>query len=374
MVDARTDRYTVEQRALLALWAVPGLGPRTLEGLRAFARGELARLAACPVREWVGEAPLPMPVRRRLAEVAELGPLAERVLERCAAVGMGVAFPGELSWPARLSEIDDAPPLLFYRGQVGPPRRRVAMVGSRHPDQGFLPFARTFARQVAEGGVGIVSGAAAGVDRACHWGAMDAGGETWAFLGSALDELDPAQAKLLPHFLARGGVFFSELPPGVRASTTTFPRRNRLIAGASDAVLVLRAGAASGSLYTAEAGRAQGRPVLALPGDVMNEGAAGCNTLIRDGHARACLSVQEVWRAVGIHPQRVIPPGESSSWQQELSAEARGAYQVLDRVPRSFDEVLAGSRLSPAALTSALVELELSGLVIQHPGRLFEKV
>ena len=373
MVDATTDRFTAEQRALLALWAVPGLGPRTLGGLRAFAGGELARLGACPVREWVGEAPLPAPVRRRLAEVPELSVLAERVLERCAAVAMGVAFPGELAWPARLSEVEDAPPLLFYRGQVGPPRRRVAMVGSRQPDQGFLPFARTFARRVAEGGVGVVSGAAAGVDRACHWGALDAGGETWAFLGSALDELDPAQAKLLPHFLARGGVFFSELPPGVRASTTTFPRRNRLIAGASDVVLVLRAGAGSGSLYTAEAGRTQGRPVLALPGDVMNEGAVGCNALIRDGHARACLSVEEVWRAVGIHPDRTVPPGQGVSWET-LSVEARGAYQVLDRVPRSFDEVLAGSRLSPAALTSALVELELSGLVIQHPGRLFEKV
>ena len=302
-----TDRDTAERRALLALWAVPGLGPRALERLRAFPAGELARLVACPVREWVAGAPLPVPVRRRLLRVPELGPVADRVLERCAAVGMGVAFPGEPAYPARLAGTEDAPPLLFYRGEVGPPRRRVAMVGSRHPDQGFLPFARTFARQVAEGGVGIVSGAAAGVDRACHWGAMDAGGETWAFLGSALDELDPAQAKLLPHFLARGGVFFSELPPGVRASTTTLPRRNRLIAGASDAVLVLRAGADSGSLYTAEAGRAQGRPVLALPGDVTNEGAAGCNTLIRDGHARACLSVQEVWRAVGIHAQRVMP-------------------------------------------------------------------
>ncbi|WP_257456439.1 DNA-processing protein DprA [Archangium lipolyticum] len=373
MVEFTTNSSSEEQRALLALWAVPGLGPRALSALRAFTQGELTRLLACPVREWLGEAPVPMPVRRRLAEVPDLGLLAERVLERCAAVGMGVTFAGERAYPARLVEVDDAPPLLFYRGEVGPPRRRVAMVGSRHPDQGFLPFARSFARQVAEGGVGVVSGAAAGVDRACHWGAMDAGGETWAFLGSALDELDPAQAKLLPHFLARGGVFFSELPPGVRASTTTFPRRNRLISGASDAVLVLRAGVDSGSLYTAEAGRLQGRPVLALPGDVSNEGAAGCNALIRDGHARACLSVHEVWRAVGIHPDKAVPPGEGSSWT-ELSVEARGAYQVLDRVPRSFDEVLAGSRLSPAALSSALVELELSGLVIQHPGRLYEKV
>ena len=372
MADA-TDRYTAEQRALLALWAVPGLGPRALAGLRAFAGGDLARLAAGPVKDWVGASPLSTVLRRRLAQVPELGLLSERVLERCATAGMGLAFQGDWAYPARLAEVDDAPPLLFYRGEVGPPRRRVAMVGSRHPDQGFLPFARTFARQVAEGGVGVVSGAAAGVDRACHWGAMDAGGETWAFLGSALDELDPAQAKLLPHFLARGGVFFSELPPGVRASTTTFPRRNRLISGASDAVLVLRAGVDSGSLYTAQAGRAQGRPVLALPGDVRNEGAAGCNGLIRDGNARACLSVQEVWRTVGVNPQRTVPPEEGFSWEQ-LTVEARGAYQVLDRVPRSFDEVLAHSRLPPAALLGALVELELSGLVIQHPGRLYEKV
>jgi DNA processing protein len=286
---------------------------------------------------------------------------------------MRVAFAGEREYPERLLGVVDAPPLLFYRGEVGPPRRRVAMVGSRHPDQGFLPYARSFARQVAEGGVGIVSGAAMGVDRACHWGAMDAGGETWAFLGSALDALDSAQARMLPHFLERGGVFFSELPPGVRASTTTFPRRNRLISGASDAVLVLRAGKDSGSLYTAHAGRAQGRPVLALPGDVQNEGAAGCNTLLRDGHARACLSVEEVWRAVGAWPERAVPPGTGSSWEQ-LSAEAKGAYGLLDRVPRTFEEVLEGSRLPPAALTSALVELELSGWVVQHPGKLYEKV
>ncbi|WNG18780.1 DNA-processing protein DprA [Cystobacter fuscus] len=373
MVDVTANSYTAEQRALLALWSVPGLGPRTLERLRSFARGGLASLAACPVRDWLAEAPLAPPVRRRLAEVSTLEPLATRLLERCARAEMGLAFQGEPAYPARLAETDDAPPLLFYRGQVGPPRRRAALVGSRHPDQGFLPFARTFARRVAEGGVGVVSGAAAGVDRACHWGAMDAGGETWAFLGSALDELDPAQARLLPHFLARGGVFFSELPPGVRASTTTFPRRNRLISGASDAVVVLRAGVGSGSLYTAEAGRAQGRAVLALPGDVLNEAAAGCNALLRDGHARACLSVEEVWRAVGILPHRHVPPAEGSSWE-ELSVEARGAYQVLNRVPKSFDEVLAGSQLSPAALTSALVELELSGFVIQHPGRLFERV
>ncbi|WP_338866938.1 DNA-processing protein DprA [Myxococcus stipitatus] len=373
MADAETDSLTAEQQACLALWTVPGLGPRTLAALRVYADEHLSSLASTPVRDWVSEAPVSPQIRRRLLSVERLAPLAEQVMEACHAGEMSVAFAGQPAFPERLREVVDAPPLLFHRGRPGTPRRRVAMVGSRRPDQGFLPFARAFARQVAEGGVGVVSGAAVGVDRACHWGALDAGGETWAFLGSALDVLDPAQAGLLPHFLEGGGVFFSELPPGVRASTTTFPRRNRLISGASDAVLVLRAGAESGSLYTARAGRAQGRTVLAMPGDVRQDGAAGCNALLREGHASACLDVKDVWRAVGVDPGWMVAP-EVGDARAGLSAEARGAYAVLDRIPRTFDEVLAGSTLTPAALVGALVELEMTGLVIQHPGRLYEKI
>ncbi|MCY1042731.1 DNA-processing protein DprA [Corallococcus sp. bb12-1] len=374
MTETDTGTPTGEHRACLALWAIPGLGPRTLDAVRAFAGGQLSRLASAPVRDWVSDVPVPAPVRQRLAAVASLDDLASRVESACDAAGIRVAFASAPAHPGRLVGLEDAPPLLFYLGEPGPPRRRLAMVGSRHPDQGFLPFARTFARQVAEAGVGVVSGAAEGVDRACHWGALDAAGETWAFLGSALDQLDPAQARLLPHFLARGGVFFSELPPGVRASTTTFPRRNRLIAGASDAVLVMRAGLESGSLYTADAARTQGRPVFALPGDVWQPAAAGCNALLADGRARACTSAEAICAVVGVHPGRAVPPGREGGWWEALSVEARGAYGLLDRVPRSFDEVLAQSPLSPAALTSALVELELSGLVVQHPGKRYEKV
>jgi DNA processing protein len=374
MADTDTNTPTLEHRASLALWTVPGLGPRTLDAVRAFADGALSRLMAVPVRDWVSDVPVPSPVRQRLATVASLDALASRAEEACARADVQVAFAGTPAYPARLQGLRDAPPLLFHRGRPGPPRRRLAMVGSRHPDQGFLPFARGFARKVAEAGVGVVSGAAEGVDRACHWGALDVGAETWAFLGSALDALDAAQARLLPHFLERGGVFFSELPPGVRASTTTFPRRNRLIAGASDAVLVMRAGEGSGSLHTAEAALIQGRPLFALPGDVWQPAAAGCNALLADGRARACTSAESICAVVGVHPVRAVPAGRDAGWWEALSVEARGAYGLLDRVPRSFDEVLAGSPLSPGALTSALVELELSGLVVQHPGKRYEKV
>ncbi|RKG95919.1 DNA-processing protein DprA, partial [Corallococcus sp. CA047B] len=167
MTETDTGTPTAERRACLALWAIPGLGPRTLAAVRAFAGGELARLASAPVRDWVSDVPVPAPVRQRLAAVASLDDVASRVESACDVAGIRVAFAGSPAHPARLVGLEDAPPLLFYRGEPGPPRRRLAMVGSRHPDQGFLPFARTFARKVSEAGVGVVSGAAEGVDRAC---------------------------------------------------------------------------------------------------------------------------------------------------------------------------------------------------------------
>jgi DNA processing protein len=372
-VDAPNDTLSVESRALLALWAVPGLGPKALQALSRFCAGPLATLLDVPVGDWVEEAPLPEPVRASLRPVRTLERVATRVLERCAQSSIRIAFQGERAFPELLCGVPDAPPLLFYRGEPLAPRRRIAMVGSRHPEQGFLTFARTFARQVAEKGAGIVSGAALGVDRACHLGALDARAETWAFLGSALDEVDPAQVDLVARLLDGGGMCFSELPPRVRASKTSFPRRNRLISGASDAVLLLRAGKKSGSLYTAEAAQAQGRPVLALPGDVQNPAAEGCNEWIFEGHARLCRGVADVCAAIGLRTGIAAPPGDGAVLDG-ISAEAKTAYRMLERVPRGFDEVLLRSRLSPAALTSALGELELSGLAVQLPGKLYERV
>ncbi|MET0403940.1 MAG: DNA-processing protein DprA, partial [Cystobacter sp.] len=154
MVDVTANSFTGEQRALLALWSVPGLGPRTLGRLRSFAEGALARLIACPVTDWLADSPLPPPVRRRLIEGPPLEEVAARLLERCARAGMAVAFQGEPGYPARLAVTEDAPPLLFHRGQVGPPRRRAARGGSPPPEKGFRPVARPDAPPVGAGGGG----------------------------------------------------------------------------------------------------------------------------------------------------------------------------------------------------------------------------
>jgi DNA protecting protein DprA len=258
------------------------------------------------------------------------------------------------------------------RGTPPHPRPRLALVGTRHPEQGFLRHARAFAGAVASGGAGVVSGAAAGVDRACHLGALDVGGETWAFLGSALDEVDAAQARLVPAILDGGGAVFSELPPGIRASKQTFPRRNRLISGASDAVLVLRAGQHSGTMHTVAAARDQGRPILACPGETWAEAARGCNLLVARGIARLCIEPRDALRAVGLDgtPPLGVEPGPMPA----MSEVAQRLYTLLRTEARPVEELEEQAGLDPGAAVSALCELELLGLAVQVPGRRYQRL
>ncbi|MCI0571162.1 MAG: DNA-protecting protein DprA [Myxococcaceae bacterium] len=364
-----------ERHALLGLWAIPGLGTKALASLRE-GLGSLEALLDRPIREWCGAVRLTPGVRAWLLEYPTLAALAEGTLARAQVDGMRVCFPGDAAFPTGLLDIPDTPPLLFFKGEVTPPQRWVAMVGSRRPDAGFALVARRFARDVAAGGVGIVSGAAEGVDRAAHWGAMDAEAPTWAFVGSALDQLDAGPEALLPHLLEKGGAMYSELPPGTRASPQTFPRRNRLISGAAHAVVVLRAAAGSGSLHTVTAAEAQQRPVLALPAEADNLAARGCNTLIQERRARLCLGPEDVWNAVGVSAARggVAHAPAAVASAADLSAAAQQAYALLARRPRVFEDVLAECALPSATLTSALSELELYGLVVQHPGKLYARV
>ncbi|MEN9799692.1 MAG: hypothetical protein RL653_3389 [Pseudomonadota bacterium] len=368
--DTHTTGRQGERLATLGLWSVPGVGVKGMEALRGRAGVPLAELLDVPAREWAHHVEATSEVRTHLASGPTLRDLGEQTWDRADASGTQVCFPGDPAWPGRLTP--DVVPVLFHRGSSCTRRRWAALVGSRHPETGFLPEARRFAREVALSGVGVLSGAAEGVDQACHWGALDASTPTWAFAGSALDELDPPQARLLPHVLAEGGAFYSELPPGVRASKKTFPRRNRLIAGAADVVVVLRAGQVSGALQTAEHAVKFGRPVLALPTDHRNEAGRGGLELIALGLATLCLGPEQVVAAAGgLAAQRAA--GAAAEVRGALSERAFAVLAALGAQPRGMDELLDAVPLKPADVSAALVELELAGRCIQRPGRRYEK-
>lgn len=366
-----------ERLVILALWAVPGLGPKSLEQVRA-AFPSLGELFERPVKSWLGGSGLVGRVRAAVARLGSLAQAAERVQRAVRQHDYRVVFPGDAGWPPGLMTVPWAPPLLFARGPgaEGRPCRRLAVVGTRAPETGACAEVRRLVAEVAGAGVGIVSGAAEGIDRAAHLGALDAGGETWAFLACAIEEMDPPQRALRRVFEAGRGTFFTQFPPGVRSNKARFVQRNAWVSGAADAVLVARAPWRSGALITAARAREQGRPLLVLPGDPWNGAAAGSNALLREG-ARVCLGPRDALEAVGL-------PGTSATGARAASidtdAEALGptAARVLEavqRAPSSFEalqERLGG--LSGAELASALLELELAGHVLQRPGKHYERV
>jgi DNA processing protein len=370
----RENPWSQKQRAVAALWSVMGIGAKSIAAIERAVSLETV-LTVSPM-EWLGLLTLSPSARQQLVAAGDLSERAHRLRERLEALGHRAVFIGSPEYPSRLATIDSAPPMLFEWSAKRnlSPTRRVAMVGSRHPGYGVEAHVASLARELASRGVAVVSGGAEGIDEASHSGALDVGGETWAFLGCGIDQLDDSRRRLIDRFLCGQGVFFSEFPPGVSARKHTFPRRNRLISGASDAVLVARASETSGALHTARYAREQGRPVFAMPGNVWDMTAAGCNGLLARHEAMLCLGAEPLLDAIGLEKERRVSRAVEAD-VTALSEQSRTVLSALSAQPTDFDEVVSRlPALDSGVVAATLVELELSGYVFQKPGRRYERI
>jgi DNA processing protein len=366
-----------QRRAVAGLWCAAGVGPHAISLVREVFP-DLGEIADVPVTRWLSSVLL-APVAREglLGLKASIGSVGEAMLERAAELGMSVAFKDDPAYPRGLGEVHDSPPLLFYKGRGdrlnGP--KRLATVGSRSYEPNFTDAALTLGCQLAQRLI-LVSGAARGIDQLFHRAALRVNGETWAFTGAALDQLDRSQQVLADEMLAKAGTIFCEYPPGVRADPTTFPRRNRLISGASDAVLLVRAHGDSGAMHTVKYAREQGRLLLAVPGQIDHLTAHGCNQLIRAGIARLVERADDVFADLGLDEDRYPPAVGVEAPEADLSTlspNAHTALAALDRLGADFDLVLSRAQpLNSGQLASALIELELAGLLVHRPGRRYE--
>ena len=235
-----------------------------------------------------------------------------------------------------------------------------------------LAMARILARDLAAGGVTVVSGLARGIDAAAHGGALAAtGGRALAVLGSGPDVIYPPEHRRLAAAVAAHGALLSELPPGTPPLPRHFPWRNRIISGLARGVVVVEAAAGSGSLITARLALDQGREVYAVPGPVTAPGSHGTHDLLRAG-ARLTTSAADV---VDEFPAEIVrrvarriatrlktpPPG--------LDSAAREVWDALDPAnSRSIDDLARHTGLAIPALVSALLGLELRGLARAFPG------
>lgn len=353
-MDATLDLLTV---ALL-----PDVGPRCVRALRE--RGALRELLAAP-REHAD-----LLGAEALASLASGRARRDAEAEWSAATRQGLRIVGldEADYPSLLAQIYDPPPVLYVRGQLAGDEaaRGVAVVGSRAASPQGLALAQALARDLAGWGVSIVSGLARGVDSAAHRGALEAGGRTLAVLGSALDRMYPRENDRLAGSIAeRGGAVVSEFRLGTPPSPGHFPRRNRVIAGWSRAVVVVEAARRSGALVTAREALDAGREVLAVPGHPAFPLAAGTNALIRDG-ARLVRDARDVADELGFEVP-VTHDGPKSD-----KGEGDAVLGVLRReAPASVDEIQARSGRPLSEVLARLAELELREQVRRLPGALF---
>ncbi len=277
---------------------------------------------------------------------------------------------GEAGFPPRLAGIEEAPEKLRLRGDLGTPGRpRAAVVGARRCDDYGREMARLIAAGLARAGVSVISGGAQGVDGAAHEGALEAGGHTVAVLGGGVDVVFPPEhGPLFDRILSAGGALVSEQDDGFPAQKWTFPRRNRIVSGLSDAVVVVQAAEGSGALITADWARRQRVPLLAVPGEATNPLSRGPIDLLKTG-ARVAGSANDVLEALGLAGQAELSLPESAP--PKLDGEAAAVYGALSRIPRHAGEVARAAGLEPGTALAALLALELDGLAEQRPGQRF---
>ena len=305
----------------------------------------------------------------RIATAAQ----ADRELADGAALGARLIAACEPDFPQALAALDPPPPLIWVRGDPTLlDRTTVAIVGARVASAAGQRFARGLAADLGQSGHVIVSGLARGIDAAAHEGSLPTG--TVAVLGGGIDDIYPPEHRDLYARIVEQGCVVSENEPGRTAVARDFPRRNRIIAGLSRAVVVVEAEFRSGSLITARLANEQGREVLAVPGSPLDPRAKGTNDLIRQG-AAICEGPEDVLRALeGLsgfrapEPPRFQPaPAEADDALRERLAD------LLSPTAVSRDELVRAARAPAPAVFAALMELALAGRADLLPGGMVVK-
>ena len=276
---------------------------------------------------------------------------------------VAMEFLAKSALPERLAAIPDPPDGLYVSGVADVlSAPGVAIVGSRRATRAGRDFAFGLARELASGGLVVVSGLAYGIDAAAHRGALAASGLTVAVLGSGLNQMYPrAHEGLARDIVAAGGAVVTEYPPDTGPRKHRFPERNRLISGLTLGVVVAEATTRSGSLITARMAAEQGREVMAVPGPVTSPLAGGCHRLLKSG-AALIEDADDVRFAIGYEPTGVansspVPPEELKVLLEFVGAEAT-----------TLDYIVGATGLSPQAASEALIQLELLGFVAAHRG------
>lgn len=344
---------------------------------------------------------------------------AQRILKICTEKEIKLLTYGDRAYPSRLRNIDEPPVVLYYKGSLPDFESTaiVAVVGTRKATAYGLGTARNMSRQIAACGALVVSGAAFGIDAMAMQGAMEAGCPVVGVLGCGVDVVYPKSNRYLFAQVLEKGCLVSEYPPGTPPLKWNFPRRNRILSGMANGVLVIEAPKISGALSTARWALRQGRDVFAVPGNIDVAACEGSNALLQEEANAACSGWDVVKEYVPLYPGKLekkrmpisvaefpeekpaaqvaqkssLPIKEKSNISKndkksidnaeicpysgikdtlpDLNREEQTIIAYLSSQPRPVDEVIAETGLPAAKVLGMLTMLALKGVVVNHPGK-----
>jgi DNA processing protein len=369
--DARAHYYTSGALSLdeLAYWVafnrVPGVGPVRFNALLAYFHDNLAQAWKADAKTLAQAGLDQKTIASLLTLRAAINPQQE--LARLERLRLRVITLRDSDYPSLLKDIAHAPPLLYVAGNIEFERDQFALgvVGTRKASAYGRQVTAQLARELASGGVVVVSGLARGVDTIAHTAALDAGGRTIAVLASGLDSIYPAENLGLARRIVESGqgALVTELPLGVRPDAKFFPARNRIISGLAMGVLITEAPERSGALITANFALEQGREVFAVPNNIYAAGSFGANKLIQDGgHLVTC--VEDIVTAMNLF---MLPRQVEAQAALPENDDERLLLALLTSEPGHIDELIRISGLPATAVSAALMTMELRGMV-KHLG------
>lgn len=350
----------------MVLSGLPGMGPLGLKRLEDETGGQLSQLLdGKKLPAWLNEK-----TRASIEKWQDFIDL-DVVEAKLKEIDARFVLKEEETFPENLKQLNDCPPGLYVKGNAHSLNCSIAIVGTRNPSAYGLKVAREMTKGLISAGYVVVSGLAQGIDAEVHRAALEVDGKTAAFLGNGFCRMYPKGHESLMESIAESAGVWTEFPLWRRADRQSFPQRNRLVAGATDGVIVVESGERGGSLITARFAEEQGRRVFVIPGRIDMPSSRGNHQLIRDG-ATLVSSVEEVLEDLNYLPGSLGSVVKSSAFSKErnlarLEGMSEMSRQIWDKlnegVPLHADQISILTGFSFSAISGILVELEVKGLV-----------
>ena len=284
-------------------------------------------------------------------------------------------FLTDKDYPKRLLNCYDSPTLLFYKGTADLNASKiVAIVGTRTNTEYGKQFTEKLVKDLSEQNITIISGLAFGIDALAHISVLNNGLQTFGVVGHGLDKIYPSEnSSLAKEMIKAEGGILSEFFSGTKPDKHNFPLRNRIVAGISDATVVVETNIKGGSMITGNLANAYNRDVFAVPGRTTDTKSSGCNHLIKYNKAILLTDADELLELMGWKEKSKTKTKKQKELFIELTPEEKQVVQLLQaKETVSIDEINLSSGLSSSTIAAAILNLELQNIVASLPGKMYK--